>query len=274
MQFKKVGEKSGEINLRKPQIELGNKATAWSPSPIDIEVNVSNLTTRVSTAEQKITDTAITNTVKQNFYTKTETNNQITSKGYQTSSQVQQTVDALQLKFTQSGGYNRIRNGIFKNGTSHWSMWGSPTVSVKNDTGHSYGKSLTITTTGTNQGVHQTVSDLCSGKTYTLSAYVYTWAANDCGIQIHCGDNYYASKAPNVNSWQRISLTFKATATTATVQIGRGGWGANGQHLFTAIQFEEGELATTYTPHPSEVYDGITTIDKDGIKVTHSSDSS
>lgn len=32
--------------------------------------------------------------------------NQITSKDYQTSSQVQQTVDNLQIKFTQSGGYN------------------------------------------------------------------------------------------------------------------------------------------------------------------------
>lgn len=250
--------------------EKGNKVTSWSPSPKDMETTVSNLTQRVSTAESKITDTAITNVVRQNFYTKTETNNQITSKGYQTSSQVQQTVDALQLKFTQSGGYNRIRNGIFKNGTSQWSSWGSPTISTKTDTGHSYGKSLVLTTTANNQGVQQIVSDLCSGKTYTLSAYVYTWAANDCGIQIACGGSYYSAKVPSSGSWQRISVTFKATATTATVQIGRGGWGANGQHLFTAIQFEEGELATTYTPHPSEIYDGITTIDKDGITVTGS----
>ena len=64
----------------------------------------------------KITDTAITNVVKQNFYTKTETNNQITSKGYQTASQVQQTVDNLQIKFTQSGGYNLIRNSSGLNG--------------------------------------------------------------------------------------------------------------------------------------------------------------
>ena len=250
--------------------EYGTKYTDYSPASEDMETTVSNLTQRVTTAESKITDTAITNVVKQNFYTKTETNNQITSKGYQTSSQVQQTVDALQLKFTQSGGYNRIRNGIFKNGTSQWSSWGSPTISTKTDTGHSYGKSLVLTTTANNQGVQQIVSDLCSGKTYTLSAYVYTWAANDCGIQIACGGSYYSAKVPSSGSWQRISVTFKATATTATVQIGRGGWGANGQHLFTAIQFEEGELATTYTPHPSEIYDGITTIDKDGITVTGS----
>ena len=251
--------------------EYGTKATDWSPAPEDIETTVSNLTQRVSTAESKITDTAITNVVKQNFYTKTETNDQITSKGYQTASQVQQTVDALQLKFTQSGGYNRVRNGIFKDGISQWSKWGSPTVSTKDDTGHSYGKSLVLVTTGTNQGVQQNITDLCSGKNYTLSAYVYTWAANDCGIQVACGGSYYSAKVPSSGSWQRISVTFKATATSATVQIGRGSWGANGQHLFTAIQFEEGDLATTYSPNPNEMYDGIIKMDRDGVTVKSSS---
>ena len=264
-----------QIKVAKDSITQSVASTYETKSDVTSKINgvnssISNLQSRMSSAESKITDTAITNVVKQNFYTKSETDGQITSKGYQTASQVQQTVNNLQLKFTQSGGYNRIRNGIFKNGTSQWSSWGSPTISTKSDTGHSYGKSLVLTTTGTNQGVQQTVSDLCSGKTYTLSAYVYTWAANDCGIQIHCGGNYYASKVPKAGEWQRISVTFKATSTSATVQIGRGGWGANGQHLFTAIQFEEGELSTTYTPHPSEVYDGITTIDKDGINVATS----
>ena len=258
------------LTISNAKWEKGNKVTSWSPSPKDTDVSISNLTQRVSTAESKITDTAITNVVKQNFYTKSETDNQITSKGYQTASQVQQTVDALQLKFTQSGGYNRVRNGIFKDGISQWSKWGSPTVSTKDDTGHSYGKSLVLVTTGTNQGVQQNITDLCSGKNYTLSAYVYTWAANDCGIQVACGGSYYSAKVPSAGSWKRISVTFKATATSATVQIGRGSWGANGQHLFTAIQFEEGDLATTYSPNPNEMYDGIIKMDKDGIKVSTS----
>ena len=114
------------LTISNAKWEKGNKVTSWSPSPKDTDVSISNLTQRVSTAESKITDTAITNVVKQNFYTKSETDNQITSKGYQTASQVQQTVDALQLKFTQSGGYNRVRNGIFKDGISQWSKWGSP----------------------------------------------------------------------------------------------------------------------------------------------------
>ena len=64
----------------------------------------------MSTAESKITETAITNVVSKGFYSK----NDIDSKGYQTSSQVQQTVNGLQVKVQESGGYNLIYNGNFK----------------------------------------------------------------------------------------------------------------------------------------------------------------
>jgi hypothetical protein len=86
--------------------------------------SISTLVGRVNSAESKITDTAITNTVKKNFYTKEETNNQITSKGYQTSSQVQQTVDNLQIKFTESGGYNLLKNGKATLNTNFWASNG------------------------------------------------------------------------------------------------------------------------------------------------------
>ena len=112
---------NSEVYIYGIKLEEGNKATSWSEYPETINTNITNLTTRMSAAESKISDTAITNVVKQNFYTKTETNNQITSKGYQTASQVQQTVDSLQLKFTQSGGYNLFLNSGFKKGTSYWS---------------------------------------------------------------------------------------------------------------------------------------------------------
>ena len=231
--------------------------------------SISTLVGRVNSAESKITDTAITNVVKQNFYTKTETDEQITDKGYQTESQVQQTVDKLQLKFTQSGGYNRVRNGCFKNQMAHWNKWGSATVSTKVDTGHDYGNSIVIVTTANNQGITQIVDELKIGKDYTFSAYAYG-SANSCGIQVNNGGNYISAKLETSNSWTKISLTFTASATSVTLQIGRGGWGTNGTHMFTAVQLEEGVISTSYSPHPNEVYDGITTIDKDGITVSAS----
>ena len=69
IQFKKASGKTGTIHVRKPKLELGNKATDWSPAPEDIETTVSAVEKRVTSAESKITDTAITNTVKKNFYT-------------------------------------------------------------------------------------------------------------------------------------------------------------------------------------------------------------
>ena len=35
------------------------------------------------------------------------------------------------------------------------------------------------------------------------------------------------------------------------------------------ICINEGTIALPWTPHPSEIYDGITTVDKDGVKVSH-----
>ena len=70
------------------QVNVSNtyETKADSMSKIEgVNGSISALVDRVSSAESKITDEAITNTVKQTLYTKTETDNKISSKGYQTS---------------------------------------------------------------------------------------------------------------------------------------------------------------------------------------------
>lgn len=59
---------------------------------------ISNIETRVSVAEQKITEDAITNVVSKKFYTKDQTNTQISSKV----STVQQTVDSWGVRISQN----------------------------------------------------------------------------------------------------------------------------------------------------------------------------
>lgn len=59
---------------------------------------ISNIESRVSVAEQKITEDAITNVVSKKFYTKDQTNTQISSKV----STVQQTVDSWGVKISQN----------------------------------------------------------------------------------------------------------------------------------------------------------------------------
>ena len=264
-------ETNSQISVAKNEINQSVSSTYATKTDVTSSINgvnssISSLQTRMDTAESKITDTAITNIVSQNFYTKTETDNQITNKGYQTSSQVQQTVDKLEVKFTESGGYNRILNGCFKKGTKSWTTFGSPVVSVIEDTSCGYSHSLKITTTAQNQGCQQKVDNLVVGRSYVFSSYVYG-KSGACGIQVNNGGTYSSALLTKSDTWERLSISFTASTTSATLQLGRGSWGSNGTHYFVAVQLEEGKIASPYSPHSSEIYDGITTIDKDGIEV-------
>lgn len=230
----------------------------------DTDERVSSLTTRMSTAESKITDTAITNVVKQNFYTKEETNNQITSKGYQTASQVQQTVNNLQIKFTESGGCNLLRNGGFENGMAFWSRNLNPEV-IENQSWQNYnGKSIFIRATARGCGIYQFFSTV-PGKIYSYSFYAQaehgTWWA---GVENLHTQNIEVSP----NNWRCYTGTFTATNNSHAFicyahDIGRNVFLDN-------VIICEGSIPSAYTPHPSEIYDGLTQIDKDGITVTAS----
>ena len=249
---------------REIKLEEGNKATDWSPAPEDVETTVSNLTQRVTSAESKITDTAITNVVKQNFYTKTETNNQITSKGYQTASQVQQTVDNLQIKFTQSGGYNLIRNGSFENGNTYWVRNGSFTDGRDQWSPYGSGTSWVLWLNKAWSGFYQAFN--CRvGQTYSWSMDIYVEKGTcACGIE-----NVNQEWWDKTNGWQRMTGTFVAKNNSHVFTLYTPKDGETTIHVDN-IMVCEGSIPSAYTPHPSEIYDGITTIDKDGMKVTAS----
>lgn len=257
-----------------------------------LTVGSANLTSRMNSAESKITDTAITNVVKQNFYTKSETDGQITSKGYQTASQVQQTVNNLQLKFTQSGGYNLFSNSGFKKGTSYWSRhthnsptggsigtltssatWGFPDSTVNcvqirlsNQSGKEYGIAQAVKTT--------------IGKKYTLSFYYAGHRLNQINAIVRNSSggwlaNKYVNTLPsggntNVGNWNKYTLTFTANATSHSINIVIVSAADDGYLWVAKPMVVEGELDLPYSPHPSEIYDGIIEMDKEGITVTAS----
>ena len=270
------------------KLEKGTVGTDWSPAPEEIETTVSNLTQRVSTAEQKITDTAITNVVKQNFYTKTETNNQITSKGYQTSSQVKQTVDALELKFTQSGGYNLIRNGKAAVDLKCWSSNGG---GIQRTTDSVY---KTCIKTSLPSGIKYNGGDsgsairLKNSTHYVYEAVIYSRTAlpgtNVSPLHFWCGTSPstpgtgqcsivdYRQAVPTVNKWTKCYvhiLTASSGEVWFTPFIYTGG-SYTGDIWVTEISLSESSVETPYSPHASEIYDGVTTIDKDGVTVKSS----
>ena len=253
---------------------------------------VTGLESRMSNAESKITENAITNTVKKNFYTKSETDSQITSKGYQTSSQVQQTVNGLQVKIEQSGGYNNLLNSQFRKGTSYWSpqIYGTATnnsITTWDDSNqYILPNTKAIVIRGTNvtdrYGVHQSVK-VKGNTTYSIFALsaghrntkqVLTVRRADNGGHLLNIEVDPINAGKNISSWRKMKGTFTVPAdiTEITVCLYLKGNGTNNDAYawFTNVTLTEGQLVEEWSPHPSEVYDGITTIDKDGVTVTSS----
>ena len=106
------------------QVNVSNtyETKADSMSKIEgVNGSISALVGRVSSAESKITDTAITNTVKQNFYTKTETDGKVTivqnsmnSSITQLSNQIATKVDVNGVKSTIEQNPSSVQIGFNK----------------------------------------------------------------------------------------------------------------------------------------------------------------
>ena len=296
--------RNGQFNISKPMLQYGETVTGW-----DRGFDINNLTTRLKTAESKITEDAITNTVKKNFYTKSETNSQITSKGYQTSSQVQQTVDALQMKFEQSGGYNLLKNSAFKNGANGWSIlrWdtqagGNNNIGVRNigdewtlTNRNSLDASVTnLPNTSVNKplraGFDSHKFKVRPNTAYTLNCLMAQHRTRSITIEMLCydsADNRIGTSNNDVtlsnvksggrdrNNWTKVKHTWTtpSNAVTCHLRAFMNEWTGEESSAFMWIcepLITEGNSNLPWTPNADEVYTGITTIDKEGITVNQS----
>ena len=278
-----------QIQIEKDAINLGVSQTYETKEEVTNKINgvtesVSNLTQRMTSAESKITDTEITNTVKKNFYTKEETEDAITTKGYATSTELQQTATDFTYKFSQSGGYNFVRNGNAKNGQAYWQVYYLPEASwgIRNDVWTGYETAFQINapngTTVTN-AIYQIVDGLITGETYAFSALTATHrGANQIVIAngegtVQLGQSDLATNCEggtNISGWKRISGTFIATSSTCQLRLCHYWGSTNSFAWFKQVQINRGSIALPPSPHPSEVYDGIITMDKDGFDVATS----
>ena len=291
---------NGNITISNMKLEKGDKATDWTPAPEDIDSsisivdgkvdtankNISNLTSRVSTAESKLTKDSLTTTIGNHYTTKSEVEGVVTSKGYQTQSQVQQTVNSLQAKFTSSGGYNLIKNGQAKNGTNYWKSNGGGIAIGGSAQGGEVTKGSNYFKTSFPGGIVGTEWITLKGNTdYIYSALLYItggyegngvtplhmWVNTDGTSSTHLETIIdYDTKLTN-NVWKRCYVHFR-TPNSSSVYFKPFIYAGSTSEFVavTDIMLCEGSIKTPYSPHPSEIYDGITTIDKDGIKVKQS----
>ena len=280
----KVASLETNLNSVTSRVSATENTTSNLSSEINgVKGNVSNLTSRVSNAESKLTKDSLTTTIGNHYTTKTDVDGIVTSKGYQTQSQVQQTVDGLQVKVQQSGGYNLLRNGCAKNGTAYWSNNGGG-ISVQDANAptneHKYFNSsfpsgITGEWVQLKNNTYYTYSakiNLASAINMTDTTPLHFW----CNTTQTSGNPQLSVISRShtsipANQWVDIWVTFK-TATSNTVWFKPFLYTGGSSVAFkvTELMLCEGSLDVPYAPHPSEVYDGITQIDKDGIKIKQS----
>ena len=281
---------NSQINVAKEAINLGVSQTYETKTTVTNKINgvnnsINSLTTRMTNAESKITDEAITNTVKQNFYTKQETENAITTKGYATTAQVQQTAENVQFKFSQSGGYNLIRNGYPK--PYHTEQWWIENTSGSNGWWfQDYGE-LGLANSGYNECYAWTsVFKVYPWKKHSFSCYVrrehnvkavdiyFVGCRTDDGAYDYIKHLY--SESSTTNGWVKVEQTFEVPGDINYGRIRIDNKGAINDSSNFVVFFNEVMLCLgennypQWSPNPAEIYDGITTIDKDGINVATS----
>lgn len=276
-----------QINIAKNVITQSVASTYETKTDAISKINgvnssISALQQRVSNAESKITDTAITNLVKQNFYTKEETETQITGKGYATSSEVQQKVDSVTYNFQQSGGYNLLLNSRWE---YEWYNWKTPDSSIARlydaNTGLYYCRAAMVV--GKNHGLAQ-VFQQEKGRTYTVSAQVDIEAGAIAGVEISFtkadGTKVWwgANSASNPSNYKNGILFYTWTPdVSGDVQVNFYSRGAHGSGVTAGkylrwrwTQVEQGRTHTGWSPNPYEIYQGQTLINKSGIRVNAS----
>ena len=240
----------------------GEKAITWTGNTEDAYVHHES---RLKSAEQKITKEAITSTVKESFYTKAETESQITSKGYVTQSQVQQTVDSFEVKIGSSGGYNELLNSNFNAEILSWVKYNSPSVNFNPNVSTSFGKVIAITgnVTGQDSGIYQIFSTI-PGNVYTCSFYAEPHGVTNVPTAIGIDRVNVINIA--YNSFRRYSFTFTATSTThAFVAYSKL---KNGTFYLGRPMVSAGKILYEYSPNPNEVLSTTAQFTTEGMTIS------
>ena len=262
---------------------ITNKVSSIENTTSSTASGLTSLTNRVNVAESKLNKDSLT-TIIGNHYTTTETVDDIvTSKGYQTASEVQQTIDSVQFKFTQSGGYNLLYNGDFKRGSAQWTLTNSAYINFYSDglsSPNGRGVRMRGTQGSTVQINQHGVSVGYSLEPLTVSYYTYVSSSGSDGttnpyrqgelLIIYEDDTQSWHGMPVVHkfdTWHKLSITITPEKRVKSISMGLYCRDTTKMVYYSAVMVEKGLIATEWSPNPNEIHDGLTTIDRDGVTV-------
>ena len=207
------------------------------------------------------------------------------SNYYASNSDIAQTVNDLTIKFTESGGYNLLQNGHGVKGTSYWVDNGGGLGLSSGATGGATGNYFA---TGLPNGIrYYDWVFLLPNTHYVYQAKVWTdiTFTGDGVIPLHYWFSYDASTTTGegytiLDYQQSVSVTGIWTQLYLHFVTGNNNiyfkpfiynsQVSTGTFFVTELMLSQSRVVQPWSPHPSEVYSGITQIDKDGITVRHS----
>lgn len=211
------------------------------------------------------------------------------SKKFVTTSAMNLTKDELLLNFKSNGGYNRVKNGNARNGTAFWkvqeySIVGSPgakTINTRRDvyTANEFALQVHVpgTMTSGEYGAYQDIETVV-GKQYVLTMLLAGHRSNKtilvrgttAAASGWLTNKAYGSMQGGVNeeNWTKVELPFVAQRDTTRIEILINSTSTNDGYIWAKdIMVSEGKTWKPFSPHPSEVYDGNTIIDSNGVTV-------
>nr|UVM81360.1 MAG: chaperone of endosialidase [Bacteriophage sp.] len=246
----------------------------------ELSDGLENITERVEKAEVSLSKDNITAIIGDYYTTSSDVNGIVDKKGYQTESQVKQTVDKLEVKFSESGGYNFFYNGDFKRGLEKWNNNGGVYETTLSCPSNQKGVKL-AGEIGKTKSFSQSFS--CDFiEPFTLSFWQYTGAGTDgttnprrvpkLTITYADGTKVYFAVPPQqkFDTWEKRSITIKPKQRLSRVLGTFYNRDTTRSIYYTNIMIEKGSIVNEFSHNPNEVYDGITSMDRDGIKVVQS----
>lgn len=215
-----------------------------------------NAETRLNSVEAKITDTAIINTVRRDFYSKGETDTL-----YAKQTQISQLDNKIVAQVSGSGGGNLIKNSNFNGGLDCWQKWGN--IGFDTNTSYltpGYGKMVIIQSFGFNQGIFQRFETI-PGETYMVSFYAEANKRQplETSIGIEGIKTITLKYEPGFKRW---NFTFRATAKEHTFIA----YCTNGAFFLGRVMISKGEVLQEYR-EGNGVYSTIAKIDEEGITI-------
>lgn len=246
----------------------------------NLESRIEDHEGRITSSEIKLEPDNIRLTVGQWFVEQDEYNEKVSGL----ESSITQTVTDVEFKFTQKGAYNYIQNSDFRNGYEYWSDNGGG-IEVANGVGMFSGETMCITSFPS--GIQYSDWILLTANTH----YVYEgWIAsmNGCsGSSITPLHFWCNTEKTNGNTmceildyrqeciaseWTKVYVHFKTKASNSAIYFKPFIYASNGtgKVYVKYLSLSKAINESQWTPHPSEIYDGITRIDKDGISISTS----